>query len=233
MTQDKGASVIIIDEQHRAFEVKEQLAKLNDSLQDGFIDLCDLLREARDKNYHLYYQDDKGEYYTRFDAWVEEGSALDISARQAYYYIRVSEVAEDMGLDKAQLKKIGISKLREILTLDTGKHMDAVKGLLESAENTPLNTVKEKVKAVKKGGSADGAQAVAYVTIKLPIEVKEIFDQAVELARKLYGSVNNEETGEIEDISISKAMELILVSYINDPNNAATLEQKIKDAAPF
>lgn len=230
---EQGATIIVVDEQHRALEVKQELSKLNSNLQDNFLDMCELLREARDKNYHLYYQDSGGEYFNRFDTWVEDGSGLDISARQAYYYIRISEVTEQLGLDKAQLKKIGISKLREIMALDTNKHLDEVKGLIASAADTPLTTVKEKVKAVKKGEASEGVQAAAYVTIKLPTEVKEIFDEAVELARKLYGSVKDEATGEIVDISISKAMELILVSYINDPNNIAALDQKKKDESPF
>jgi hypothetical protein len=57
------------------------------------------------------------------------------------------------------------------------------------------------------------------MTLKFEESVKETVKRALELARHNYGDVIDQATGEIKDASDSQALELIMVSYLQDPNN--------------
>jgi hypothetical protein len=193
----------------RAKEVERQLHNLKNGIEDSFLDMCDLLMEAQEGEYHRVWG------FNTFSEWVEQGSSLELSARQAYYLVNISKNAKALGIDRDLLRKAKLSKLKEIFTLDPVKHGEHIKELVQqAADGVSLQAIKAQVKSYAEPGIIQPS----YVTVKLEPEVKETFDEAVELARRNYGSTVGHE-GEVKDISISKALELILVSYLQDPNN--------------
>lgn len=200
--------VLVTAPSTRAFEVLDKIQAIKNNVEDCFLDLCDLLDEALANDYHLTYG------YGNFADWVEDGSGLSMSARQARYLINISRKARALGVGREQLKKIGVSKLKEIFTLDPAEEGDVIRGFLNDAENESIDTVKTKVRKARTGDTT----TAAYITLKLEEGVKDVFDEAVELARKNYGSSVNEH-GEVSDISVSKAVELICASYLADINN--------------
>jgi hypothetical protein len=50
----------------RAEEVRVSLLKAKDSVEDGFLDMCDLLKEAHEKDFHVVWG------HGRFGDWVEQ-----------------------------------------------------------------------------------------------------------------------------------------------------------------
>lgn len=191
----------------RANEVANQLLALKGNMEANFLDMCDLLAEAQDNNYHTQYG------FTSFVNWVEVGSGLDISPRQAFYYTNISRVTKKLNVPKDKLLQIGISKLKEIFSLPAVDKTDEIKGLLDEAPNATIDEIKQKVRGMK--NPADASKK--FITLKLEEGVKDTFDKAIELARMNYGSTVSD--GEVVDISISKALELICVDYLQDPNN--------------
>src|SRR4051812_15549140 len=104
-----GSSQPVVE---RAAVVKEALTKIKDSLKENFFDMCDLLLEVSEKGYHSEWG------YATFGEWVEEGSDLDISARSAFYYLNISRKAAQLGVTKENLRKLKISSLKQIFSLD-------------------------------------------------------------------------------------------------------------------
>lgn len=195
--------------EERAFAVRDRLLTLKDSIENNFFDLCELLLEAKEGEYHLIYG------FERFGDWVEQGSDLDLSARSAYYYINIGEKARELGLTREMLKQAKISKLKEIFTLEPEENGDDMKRLVESASSSSLEEIK---KEVAKAKEKSGVPTAAYMTLKLDPMVKDTVEEAIELARRNYGDTIDE-YGEVKDASVSKCVELICVSYLQDPNN--------------
>lgn len=194
---------------NRAMAVSAQLKSILLMVEDGFLTMCDLLLEAQEKNYSSIYG------YATFSEWVERGSGLNISARTAYYYVNIASKTRELGLDREALKKIGISKLKEVLSLDTKDHADDIKGLLASADTDTIDVLKGKVSKIK---AKDGQEPSVFITLRLDESVKAIVDRAVKLARLNYGD-QVDEHGEVMDASHSKCMELICLAYTQDIDN--------------
>lgn len=194
----------------RAEQVKQQLLQLKDKVEDSFFDLCDLLLEAKEGSYHNVWG------YGQFGDWVEMASGLDMSRRQADYYVSIGRKSKVLGLTRDQLKQAKISKLKEVFSLDTQTQGEQMKQLVEEAKTESLEAIREKVQGLK---AKDGEEPWVYMTIKVPKSVKEdSIEPALELARRIYGNQFRED-GEVYDITDSKCWELICVTFNQDPNN--------------
>jgi hypothetical protein len=191
----------------RAEQVRQRLVEIEGNLETGLFDICDLLLEAKDNNYHTHWG------YVRFGDWIEEASGLRISARTAYYYITIATKVKELGLSREQISAVGISKLKEIFTLEPEEHANHMKELVEAAPDSSLDDVSEAVAKVR------GKEPAKYMTLKLDPEVKETVKEAFELARRVHGSTVRH--GEVVDITDSRCMELICASFLQDPNNYA------------
>jgi hypothetical protein len=190
----------------RAIEVRELLALTKNNLEDGFLDMCDLLSEAQEGDYHVVYG------FSRFNDWVEQ-SSLNISARQAFYFLNISKKARLLNISREDLKKIGSTGLKEIFSLEPEIHEKHIRQLMIDGRTDDLKTIKKKVQQVKNPNTAPAE----FITLKLDTSVKQRLDESIELARKNYGDTMA--NGDTSDISISKAIELICESYLQDPNN--------------
>jgi hypothetical protein len=192
----------------RATEVAERLTALSASMENGFLEVCDLLLEAHEGQYHSVYG------YGRFTDWVVEGSGLDCGARMAGYFVQIAKKARQLGLTREDLTKIRISKLKMIFSLDPLEHGEEMRQYLIAAQTEPLSSIEDKVRALRKQAGKPN-----YVTkhIKIEADVEPIVDEAFELARRNYGSIVQD--GEIDDVSDGKCLELISAEYIQDPNN--------------
>jgi hypothetical protein len=192
----------------RATEVAERLTALSASMENGFLEVCDLLLEAHEGQYHSVYG------YGRFTDWVVEGSGLDCGARMAGYFVQIAKKARQLGLTREDLAKIRISKLKMIFSLDPLEHGEEMRQYLVAAQTEPLSSIEDKVRALRKQAGKPN-----YVTMKISIEpeAKVVVDDAFELARMQHGSVVRE--GEIADISDGRCLEMISASFLNDPNN--------------
>lgn len=210
----KEPTAIVVSQgvvQMRASEVRTKLLSIKDQAESDFFDMGDLLREAQEGAYAEMWG------YNTFSAWIEQGSGLDLSTRQAHYLIRLSKTASVLGLTRTQLRKVKISSLKEIMSLDVTEFAEQIRELIDVAPTLSLAEVKARVQALK------GLEGVVYFTLKLEKDVKEVVDEALELARKNAGS--DVVDGEVKDISDSRCVELICAEYLTNPNNQGEEEQ--------
>lgn len=191
----------------RAAQVAQQLQAAKQDVEMRFYTICDLLAEAKENDYHNYYG------YATFGDWVEMGSGLDMSARQAFYYINISKKIKQLDLPSSVASSVGLTKLKEILSLPSEQEAE-IRGLLESAPNATVADVKKEVAKIK---AKDGEAPVEYVTLRLDSNVKAIVDKAFKLAQLVYGEDVIE--GEAVEPTHSKCMELICLAYTQDPEN--------------
>lgn len=207
MTQDIVVAEVMNDVD-RANDVRTSLVSIKKDTEASFLKLCDLLLEAQEKAYHVVYG------YARFTDWLEEDKSLDMSPRQAFYYVKIASTMRTLELKPEDVREVGISKLKEIFVLDPNTHPKEIKKQLLAAPGRTLNEVKE---AVSKVLAKKGEKPKKYMTLKLDSDVKDTLDDAIELARRNYGDVVVE--GEVMEASVSQCMELIAVAYLQDPNN--------------
>jgi hypothetical protein len=193
--------------QTRAAQVAQQLRQIKHNVEAQFYVMCEILNEAKVNDYHNYYG------FATFGDWVEMGSGLDMSARQAFYYINIYKKILALQLGSNVVTDIGITKLKDILSLPIEQEAD-IRGLLEGASTT---TVAEVKKSVAKAKAKDGQEPVEYVTLRLDSGVKAIVDKAFKLAQLVYGEDVIE--GEAVEPTHSKCMELICLAYTQDPEN--------------
>lgn len=200
--------IVIVGEQHdkslqeRAGEVLKRLGEIKEGIISNYWDLCDLLHEASEGDYHNVWG------YDRFDVWVEQASGLDISARQAFYLITIKRKADLLGLTRDQLKDCKLSKLKEIFSLNVDKYKDDILDLLQN-KDLPLDEVRSKVKKLK--GIED--EEMVYKTIKIPTLAWETIQNALDLVRSKHGSTTNE-FGEVVEIPDGRALELMSAEYL-------------------
>lgn len=194
---------------NRAAEVTRELAQITIDTKNAFFTACELLLEAYENEYHKHYG------FDRFRDWIEQ-SDFDLGYRQAYYYVAIGKAARKLGLDKKALAETKMSNLKEILSLDPEMHEPVIRGLLAEANELTVEEVKAKVREAK---HKKGEEVYVHYNFKLEETVKEIVEEAFELARKLNGSIVDEVTGEVKEISNSRCLEFICASFLQDPNN--------------
>jgi hypothetical protein len=200
---------MVVDHQtleQRANAVIAKLDALRISTESNFLDTCELLHEAHQGNYHVVFG------FATFGDWAHAG--LKISERQVFYLVGIWSKSLKLGLTRDDLREAGVSKLKKIFELDPAEHGEEMKQLVTDAAGDTLEQVTEKVNKLR---AKDGQEPPVYMTLKLDPNVKDLVEQAFELARMNYGSVEHE--GEAMEISKSKCMELLAISFINDPNN--------------
>jgi hypothetical protein len=204
----KNTAIVEQQQNVRAIEVANKLREIKDFSEDSYLTTCELLHEANTGNYHRAFG------YTTFSDWVVQGSGLGMSWRNAYYLINIWTKALKLGITKAQLRACCVSKCKEIFSLNPDQFGKEMVELVETAPGMTLDQVKVAVTTLK---TAEGEEPALYLTLKLSASIKDTLNEAFELCRRQYGSVETENG--VVDISDSKCMELICVSYIQDPNN--------------
>jgi len=193
----------------RANEVSQLLSKITVQTKSNFFAIGSLLLEFDEGDYYQYFG------CKNFTEWIEQ-SELEIGVRNGYYYISIAKKTRELGLTEKDLSEIPISKLKEILSLAPSEHEKTIRALIEEADSLSVEEVKEKVRGVKQ---KHGEEVYCHLNFKLTEEVKEIVEEAMELARKLNGSTVDTTTGEVVDISNSRCLEFIAASFLQDPNN--------------
>ena len=201
---------ILIGDQERAKEVVRRLESIRDITKSNFFELCDLLLEAHENSYHLIWG------YGSFKDWIEACN-LDIKWRAAYNYLAVAQRSRELGVGRDELAKLPITTLTEIFSLKPADHAEDMRQLIGEAEDLTTDEVKQRVKQKKLKA---GEEMYTHLNLKIPVTVKEIVDEAFELARRLHGSVVDE-FGNVVDISDGKCLEYIAASFLADPNHQA------------
>lgn len=175
-------------------------------------------------------------YYEGFTTFTEYLSTLDFKLRKAQYIRRIAEVMDILGIPPETYEPVGLSKLREICSLDlsktwtnpeTGEEITLGVFVAEFMTKALLMSVDEVKAFVRtlKGLSADDEMVGRHFYVTKQVD-EEVVKPAIETAKKLIGSVGRDEEGIAKDPSDGRALEAICVEFLNDPANSFLASQE-------
>lgn len=206
---------IVVTGEPRSEIVRLQIVQLRDHIVHSFITLARLLKEVRDSNYH------QGWGFGRWGQWVESGSGLDLSEREAYYLVNIIDRAEQIGIPDEDLSAVKVSSLKQIMSLPADTSPETIKDLVEEAKTLPYRTIKDVVSKLKN-------EDYVYHTLKFSTDTEEnVYQPAMERMRREVGNTIGPD-GEPEDITDSRAIELLCADKLAGPDYDA--DQTIVDA---
>ena len=140
----------------RASTVRKDLQRLTAKIQHSNFDLAELLYEVQTNAYYAQWGFS--------DAYQYAMTELGIKERRVQYLVRIVRVCKQIGLKRETFEPAGISKLREITTLDPdGFYFDKEKNqnfpldelivdLILDAPELTMQQVKEKSRYFKGAG---------------------------------------------------------------------------------
>lgn len=136
-----------MENENRALTVREKISKLVGAVSKAFIQLGNLLLEARDGEYHKVYG------FNRFEDFVQADLGGVIGDRQAFYLVKVAENMKRHDISEKAAIAAGISKLK--LIFSKGIPKDMVSELVADASTMTWTEFQAKVEAVKNPTKAE------------------------------------------------------------------------------
>lgn len=204
----------------RAASVRRNLRSLVSGLNTNTFDLAALLFEAREGNY--------------FSAWGFSSLAeyaqkeLGLKQRKAEYLTRIMKVTKAVGLKREQVEQAGISKLRDITTLDPGKSFwntdtktseslaEHVVNLVLDAPELTVEEVREKVLRLQGRLGPDRPVTHSYTVPRSAYD--NVIKAAIEKARMVLGSQGRDADGNAQEYGDGPCLEVICANFLSDPS---------------
>lgn len=212
----------------RATVVRKRLLGLAGDIQASTFDLAELLAEASIG--HLYQA---WGYTSLLEYGVLE---LNLKRRKVQYLTRIVEVCRIIGVKREVYEAVGVTKMREITTLDPTKNffntetkqneplVDHIIRLITEAEDLTADEIKLEVQRLK-GQTGDNSLVIRSTTY-----VKSVWENIIkpsqELARRLMGSAGRDKDGNAVEYSDGAVEEMIHAEFLNDPNNTIEAEDQ-------
>ena len=203
--------------------LRKKLLALSQELRERTFDLAEALHAAR----HVY----RGWGYDNLGEYSE--TELGIKERRARYLIRIVEVCNVVGIERAVYEPVGVSKLREITTLnpqgqffntETKKNeplKDHIIRLIDSADDMTGTEIEEEVKRLK-GMTGENAMVIRSYSVTQACW-DGVIKPAMELARMKLGSQGRDQEGKATEYSDGAVMECLAAEFLADPNNNPTI----------
>jgi hypothetical protein len=211
----------------RSALVRHSLSTLASSLKRHTFDLAELLYEAKD------YCREWG-FKSLGDYAVKE---LDIKERKAQYLTRIVEVYRIVMLLREEYEPVGVSKLREITSLDpkgafwnedtkVSEPLDRhIVRLTRAALRMSYAEVEAEVSRLKNQVEENKMVSRAYKVTQSAWD--NVVSKAFELARKRLGSAGRDSEGTAKDYPDGVCVEMICQEFLSDPNNY-TEEERVE-----
>lgn len=229
---------VIVGEQvaGRAMSVRKELLRMSADIKHTEFDAAELLFEAQENNYPAAWG-----FSSVLDYGVRE---LGLKKRKVQYLTRIVKVCRAVGLKRAQYEPAGISKLREICSLDPyGSYFNKDTRLNESLDehivrlildSDKMNTEQVALEVAKLKGQVGKDRRVprSYSTDITTWE--NVISPAIELARRILGSKGRDDEGNAVDYSEGACYEVICAAFNADLNNAEdpSIIKSITEEAP-
>jgi hypothetical protein len=205
----------------RSFFIRKQLQALVEDIKTRTFDLAELLYTAKHENlYPSWGFNSIGEY---------GATELGLKERKTQYLVRIVEVCKAVGVKRADYEPVGVSKLREITSLDPTGYFhnpatkenepleDHIVDLLTEADEMSITEVAEKVRTLK--GMTEEDAPVIRSTAYTKSVYEKVIKPAQELARKRLGSAGRDDAGNAIEYSDGAVEEMIHAEFLADPNN--------------
>lgn len=205
----------------RATVVRKHLLGLAGDIQASTFDLAEALVEA--SGGHMYQ-------VWGYNSLYEYGALeLNLKRRKIRYLVRIVEVMKIVGIKREVYEPIGVTKLREITTLDPAGNffntetkqneplLDHIVRLVSEAEGKTSDEIGLEVQRLK--GQTGDNSLVTRSTTYVNSVWENVIKPARELARRLMGSAGRDEEGNAVEYSDGAVEEMIHAAFIADPNN--------------
>lgn len=193
----------------RSASVRKRIDLLKESMASNTWEIAELWAEALDNSYHH----DAG--FSNFDDYIDQ-SNFEIGSREVRYRIRIHKQSLELGITREQLKRVAVSKLKEIFSPDI-KPADIVR-LVKEAETATLDQIRDEVKRLK---GVAGVPTFSHRNLLLVEEDALQLDEAVEVM-KLEAGTAEDADGVTNEISYSRAVALMSVEWMQDANRTAS-----------
>lgn len=164
----------------RATYVKSRLVEINTAAGGMIYENGQLLREYKD---NAYYKEDGFESFDAAIDAMQNAGTLDYGPRQARNFILIIVMFEALKLDKGDIARIGISKLRELATLKSGKDQAA---LLEAAPDMSVAEVQAAARKIRDVALGRDTDPLDPVKLMLTASQKEMYTECLTEARRIY-----------------------------------------------
>ncbi len=220
---------VVVGEQvaGRAARVRAKLKDLTNDVKSSTFDLADLLYEAQENNYYTAWG-----YASLLEYGAEE---LGLKKRKTQYLTRITKVCHQVGLKRERYELSGISKLREITTLNPdGTYWNVTEHVSEPLDEhivrLILDSDKMNVKQIKleverlKGMVGPNRMVVRSCSVTQSAW-DNVIQPAYELARRILGSQSRDETGNAVEYKDGVCLEVIAAAFLADPNNGPEPEE--------
>lgn len=200
----------------RASTVRKQLILLSDTISTNTFDVLELLVEAKESNYYTQWG---------FKSIGQFGeNELGLKERKIQYLCRIGEVCKTVGLTRAQFEPVGISKLREITSLDPGgyyfnpdtkENESLATWIVELIGKAPSMTAKQVKEEVLRLQGRTGDDRPVMRSFSMTQSTWDgVMKRAFEIVRMRLGSAGRDEAGMAKEYSDSVALEMIVADWL-------------------
>jgi hypothetical protein len=202
-------------------ELRKRMRVLAGDIDKNTFDLAEAFAAAQESHCFMEWGFESLKEYASLE--------LGVKPRRAQYLARIVKVCRECGIARKDYEPVGVTKLREITTLDPGssffdaeqsKHVPMVEYIVDLiAEGVELTAeeVEEKVAHLK---GMTGGNAMVIRSYKVTRDAWEgTIAPALEAMRKLLGSKGRDETGQAKEYPDGTCIEYICREFLNDPNN--------------
>jgi len=168
----------------RAEQVRQQIKELQNSLNENYMALADLLYEAWIERYYLEYG------YSSLYEYIE--AELDIKPRKAAYLISIKKKLLKLGLDWQDVEGIGWRKLG---CISSHLNQDNYKELIEKAKNLSLRELSAELSQSGADTEQENKEETHKIrmTIMLDKDSMDIVQTALDEAKHIWNTQSNSE----------------------------------------
>jgi hypothetical protein len=210
----------------RSATVRNTLKSLSKDVAGSTFDLAELLYEAQENNYLNQWG------FPNIKTYAEQ--ELGLKPRKARYLARIVKVYKEVGLERSQVEKVDISKLREITRLNPHATFwnkeqkknepleDHIVRLILEAEDMTTFAIKEEVARLMGQVGPDRRVIRNYSTNQSAWD--NVIKPALELCRKELGSAGRDDAGNAVDYHDGVCIESICADYLADPRHQELME---------
>lgn len=218
----------------RAATVRKSLSLLVNDLSRSTFDLADLLFEAQESGYISSWG------FENLGDFAEK--ELGLRERKAQYLVRITKVCRAVGLKREDYEKAGISKLREITTLDPegsfwnletkqSEPLDEhIVRLVTEAEDMDRNEVVDEVLRLKGMVGEDRPVVRSFTATQSAWE--NTIKRAYERMRMKLGSSGRDDEGMAKEYSDGVVIEAICADWLAGEADEAAINPDIPMEGP-
>ncbi len=213
-----NTAIVEVAPANRGAQIKTKLTEYGQQAADLILQNGLLLREYQSGCYF------KEEGHKSFDEAIEamkNSGLIDYGARQARHFIAIIGMVEALGISPDEVKRLGMSKLREIASVKDTKEQLA---LLGAAQTQSVADIQKEAKRLRDKAAGRDTDPLDPVTLMMTATQKQFFKECIAHGRKISG------LGEDKVPDVAVLVDVILADWSSGVEGFAVPEEST-DAA--